>query len=135
MALRNNLNQKDYFEIDIIGDGNCFYRYLSMYFEKTQENYKYYRQIIFNYISNNKTLFIQFFAQKENENNKEYERRFSIYINNILSEGSYAGDFEISSASSVLNRNIIIYRPTTNNEYEYYNNYQENTLNLINSHN
>ena len=44
----------DVFEIQIIGDGNCLFRCLSLFNDKTQENYSYYREIIYNYIQLNK---------------------------------------------------------------------------------
>ena len=49
-----NLSLKDYAEISIIGDGNCFFRCLSQYFDNTQEYYDFYRQLVFNYIMDNK---------------------------------------------------------------------------------
>ena len=61
-----------------------------------------YRLIIFNYISENINIFIKFFAKKDNENNNEYYRRFSIFINNILIKGVYPIDFKKYSSSSIL---------------------------------
>ena len=45
---RLTLDNKDYHEIIIIGDGNCFNCCLSLQIEQHQENYNYYRQIIYN---------------------------------------------------------------------------------------
>ena len=47
------LDNKDYSEITITGDGNCFYRCLSMYIEKDEKNYNYYRQLIYKYVKKN----------------------------------------------------------------------------------
>ena len=46
---QKNLNEKDYFEISIMGDGNCFYRCLSQYFDKYQEYHPFF-MIIFDEI-------------------------------------------------------------------------------------
>ena len=42
---------EDMIEINIVGDGNCFFRCLSQVIDNTQENYHYYRILI--YICNN----------------------------------------------------------------------------------
>ena len=51
-------------EIQIIGDGNCFYRCLYQELDHTQENYDYYRALIYNYIEA-KIQYLQKFNPKE----------------------------------------------------------------------
>ena len=49
---------KNYFHIISIGaDGNCFFRALSKFFSGSEENYKYFRNIVYNYIIKNKDLY------------------------------------------------------------------------------
>ena len=51
--------------IQIIGNGNCLFRCLSLFKDKTQENYNYYRQLIFNYINSNKSKLKIFFLKDQ----------------------------------------------------------------------
>ncbi len=50
------LDRKEFIEISILGDGNCFYRCLSIHIEHTQEKHIYYRNLIFNFINENKKI-------------------------------------------------------------------------------
>lgn len=100
---------KDILEIQIIGDGNCFYRCLSQEIDQTQDNYRYYRALIYNYITQNKTHLQKFFFREETETTKNYNIRYEAFIESIKNDYTFAGDFEISSASILLNKNIIIY--------------------------
>ena len=56
----------------MLGDGNSFFRCLSKYIEKTEENYKYYRQIVFDYINLNKDILKVFFPQYEDETDEKF---------------------------------------------------------------
>ena len=49
---------------------------------------------------------------KNNNNkiNKQFFKRYNKYAENINNDGVFSRDFELSSASSVLNKNIIEYR-------------------------
>ena len=126
--MAKQIDKNEYCEIGIIGDGNCFYRCLSMYFEYNQNDYSYYRRIIYEYIFQNKNTFKPFFNKYESESDLQYNDRYNKYIENIINDGIFAGDFELSSASSVLNKNILVYRLTQNEEYEYINNFRINTI-------
>ena len=125
------LSSKEYTEISIIGDGNCFYRCLSIHIEKFQENYNYYRNLIYQYIEANKEVFKYFFEMNENETEEDYNDRYKKYIDSIKFDKTYAGDFEISSASIVLKKGIIIYRKKDNNEYEFINNFSSSNNSLV----
>ena len=99
----------DVYEIQIIGDGNCLFRCLSLFNDKTQENYSYYREIIYNYIQLNKNKLQIFFHKEENESEEQYLARYEEFILSIQKDQTYAGDFEISSACILLNTKILIY--------------------------
>ena len=88
------LERKACIEIPILGDGNCFYRCISMFIENTQENHIYYRNLIYNYICQS-WYFTIFFPINENENQQDFIRRYDNFISSIKSQGTYAGDFEI----------------------------------------
>ena len=129
--MSNQLNKNEFSEIGIIGDGNCFYRCLSMFYEYNQDNYRYYRRIIYEYISNNKNVFIPFFDKYDSESDLQFYERYNKCIEKINNNGVFAGDFELSSASSVLNKNIIVYRLTQDDEYEYIYKFKINTIRTI----
>ena len=100
------IESKNVIEIQIIGDGNCFFRCLSQNLEKTQENHRYYRDLIYNYIIDNRNQFQRFYPKKENETNENYEIRYNTFISAIHNNGNFAGDFEIATAAIVLKRKL-----------------------------
>ena len=115
------LDTKDCNEI-IIGDGNCFYRCLSLQIEHNQDNYNYYRQIIYNFIKDNKKPLKDFFDQKENESKETYGQRYDKFIEDIQIDGNYSRDLEKSDVCIALNKKLIIYR-NTNAGFEFINQY------------
>lgn len=106
------INKDKYAEISDIGDGNCFFRCLSLskYLEKNENNYNYYRILIYNFIKSNKQILKDFFYYLDDESQKEYNERYESYIENIQNDKNYATDFEISAAAMALKKTIIIYR-------------------------
>ena len=64
------IENKDILKIQIIGDDKCFYRCLSQKIDQTQENYRYYRALIYNYIIQNKTHLHKFFLRR----NRKYRK-------------------------------------------------------------
>jgi len=99
-------------EIQIIADGNCFYHSISRALDKSQENYKYYRELIFNYIEQNKELLKRFFIRNDNETDDHYQSRYNSFISSIKNNYTFTGYFEISTASIILNLKIVIYYNT-----------------------
>ena len=118
------LERKVCIEIPILGDGNCFYRCISMFIENTQENHIYYRNLIYNYICTNRHILQFFFPINENENQQDFIRRYDNFISSIKSQGTYAGDFEISSASIALDKKITVYRNDIDS-YHFINEYSQ----------
>ena len=47
-------NKEDLIEVSALGDGNCFFRSLSMCMEYNQENHNYYRNLVYKFIKQNK---------------------------------------------------------------------------------
>lgn len=74
------IESKNIIEIQIIGDGNCFFLCVSQNLEKTQENHRYYLDLIYNYIIDNRNQFQRFYPKKENETNENYEIRDIIHL-------------------------------------------------------
>ena len=103
-----DLNFKDYSEISIMGDGNCFFLCLSQHFENHQEIHPYYRHLIYQYILQIKEILKHFFYKEANETTEKYENRYNTFIEQIDTDCNYAGDFEISAASITLHIGIYI---------------------------
>lgn len=122
-----SLLPKDYAEINIIGDGNCFFRCLSQFFDNTQEYYSFYRQLIFNYIMDNKRVLKDFFPMQNKESNEKYNERYEQFILAIQKIGNYAGDYEISASTLALKISITIVRKTIL-YYEFLQNYSPNEI-------
>ena len=51
--------------------------------DKTENNYSYYRQMVYEYAKNNKEILKYFFYQLDNENETECNIRFDNFIENI----------------------------------------------------
>ena len=92
------------------------------YLEKNENNYNYYRILIYKYIKSNKQIIKDFFYYLDNESEKGYNERYEKYIENIQNDKNYATDFEISTVAIVLKKTIIIYRKETFG-YSFYNIY------------
>ena len=58
------IDKKHAIEIQIIGDGNCFFRCLSEEIVRTQENYAYYQTLIYNYIVEKKKIYKNLFKRR-----------------------------------------------------------------------
>ena len=58
---QNHLSFNEYCEVAVRGDGNCFFRCLSKHIDKTENNYSYYRKIVYEYTKNNKEILKYFF--------------------------------------------------------------------------
>ena len=58
-----------------------------------KKNHIYYRQIIYEYIFQNKNTFKPFFNKYESESDLQYNDRYDKYIENINNDGTFAGNF------------------------------------------
>ena len=112
-------------KINILADGNCYYSCLSQSIDLTQENHLYYRNLIYDYIEKNRDYLMRFFQKEENELDNEYQMRYNNFKENIKQEDTYAGDFEISASSIILNRKIIVYNRVLLG-YQFLNEYKQN---------
>ena len=101
---------EDLNEIAVSGDGNCFFRSLSMCLEYNEDNHLYYRNLIYEFIKKNKDDLKNFFQILDNESEENYLKRYNTFIESIKIDGNFAGDYEISAASIALDKEIIIYR-------------------------
>lgn len=93
---------EDVKEVNIEGDGNCFYRTISQAFFNTQEFHKEIRMQIYEYARLNKDNLKDLVLSDENIDTVEY-------IEKIKLNSRYAGDLEIAICSIIYQINIIIY--------------------------
>ena len=119
MANFNNTDKlafMEYIEKNIGEDGNCFYRCLSYYYRKSENDHLEFRNILYYWLKNNKELFIDYILEDTNPNNTlSREERLQILIEKIEKvkiPGYWAGDLELSGISIMLNININLYIKT-----------------------
>ena len=98
----------EYRHLTTIGDGNCWYRTLSLFFDKTEENYKNYRKTISEQIKLNKEKLRPFFINQENSHEDEVLEHldFDTYCEYVSHNYFYAGNIEILLSSQIFQINI-----------------------------
>ena len=86
-----------YNNIPNIGDGNCWFRTLILYFEGMDYNYKQYRKEVYEFCRDNKEDLREFFIQEAFNNNDEVVENYSFddYIRNISKDYFYSGNNRI----------------------------------------
>ena len=77
------LNYMEYIEKAIVGDGNCFYRCISYYFLETEEFHLEYRNLLYDFMTKNKHLFIDFINDTNAEVELSENERMDILTNKI----------------------------------------------------
>ena len=105
---------------EVIKDGNCFYRLLSIYFTESQNHHQIFREIIYESAKTNKDKFISFFSDDETQTDQILvNMKYDNYLEEIKNDGFYAGNLELALASIIFKLNICIYTPTEEIEKEY----------------
>ena len=112
---------KDLFEVkDVDGDGNCYFRTLSLHFTQEQSYYQFFREQIYNAAKENLKDLKEFFISDEKDeiigNNK-----IEGYVNKIKDNYFFAGNIEIYITTKIFNLNIVVYeRSNTNEDFTQY---------------
>ena len=90
------LNLFNFTNIKTIGDGNCWYRTLNLYFDGVEDNYKGYGKVIYEQTNNHKEQLSPFFVQNGNNKKDEFleDLDFDTYIEYISHDYLYAGNIE-----------------------------------------
>ena len=92
--------------MDVYSDGNFFFKCVSKFFEGTEENHLYFRNIAYNYILKNKEIFTE-------NNNIEYNDKvisLDEYRSIINKPFNYSGELEIFTISKACNISIYVYQ-------------------------
>ena len=119
------INKDEFQTLEIVGDGNCFYRCLSFFLLSDDQYYKEIKNEIIKWIDNNKELYLDFFGEDE-KNNISKENLAEEEYNYIKQKDSWGGYHTIEIACLVFNISIGIYTDNGNNEYLRYS-YSENS--------
>ena len=119
------INKDEFQTLEIVGDGNCFYRCLSFFLLSDDQYYKEIKNEIIKWIDNNKELYLDFFGEDE-KNNISKEHSAEEEYNYIKQKDSWGGYHTIEIACLVFNISIGIYTDNGNNEYLRYS-YSENS--------
>ena len=115
MILNKNIPRIQFQNIKVIGDGNCFFRAISVALGKDEEEYIEVKDKIIDFMNNNKQMIIE-------EIGEEYWNDFE----NFKSEKfEWAQEWLIGLVPRVLKINLVILKPSTENKenYDIYNNY------------
>ena len=120
--IKNNRDiPKNFVELkDVFGDGNCYFRVLSLYYTDDQNNYQIFQQIIYESAKRNKSEFASFFHDDESQIDEVLENmKYDNYIETIKKDGFYARNLEIALSSIIFKLNISLYIETDENKNEY----------------
>jgi hypothetical protein len=123
-----DLSFSEYYEKDVLPDGNCYYRVLSYYYRETEEFHKEFRELIYNLYINNKHMFLEsvpdyeYIGLPKPKNDEDIENLLNEYGKYINTPNSYAGDIEIALTSLYfcVNINITILDNFVYKNYLYY---------------
>ena len=93
------------------GDGNCFFRAVSMYLTGIEDSHEYLRRMVIEHVRYNMDQFLNFSGMPQDE--------FEIYLQNKTKtratrnsgESHWADDFIIHATSSFLKTQIVIWTP------------------------
>ena len=79
-----NLSYLDYIEKEITPDGNCFFRAISFHFREDEENHFEFRRMLYEWLLENKSIFIEMIREENEANIKlSYDERISILTRKI----------------------------------------------------
>ena len=111
------INQEEINISPITGDGNCFYRSISLYFTNEQTNHKIIREIIYEAAKEYKEDIKPFFLTGISDEILA-DAKLENYIEKIKSDSFYAGIIELSLAAKIFYKTIIVYSNEENNDYD-----------------
>ncbi|KAJ1694920.1 hypothetical protein LUZ63_011618 [Rhynchospora breviuscula] len=106
--------------IEVVADGNCFFRSLADQLEGNEEEHTKYRSMVVQYIRNHREDFEPFI---------EDEMLFDDYCKSMEEDGTWAGHMELQAASLVIRTNICIHQ--FNSPRWYIQNFSSHDVNMI----
>jgi len=127
-----NLNfeiyENNFFDvIEILGDGNCFFRTISKYIYGSENNYAILREAAYNYVKENLTEFYEFCYVEDDCYYTDIEEGGVIkkyilddYVEELKNDKVFAGYIEINAISKIINRAIILLETLPYNDTNYY---------------
>ena len=116
--------------LNVIGDGNCYFRNLSLYFTNNENYHIFFRELLYIYINKNKEDII-----KENPYHLYKDKLIKVidYIPLIKKEKNFAGELEIAQSIFLYKINIAIYiKDNATSDFKFYNYYYITNSDFIN---
>ncbi len=86
---------------EIIGDGNCMFRAISLAEYGTEDKHLELRKVAIEYIQNNESFFNAFITSEKES--------FDDYVTRLKQNGEWGGEHEISAMKEILGRPIYVY--------------------------
>ena len=108
----------DYVIEDVISEGNCGYRALSLQLYKTEDKYDSIRKNVYNYLNNNRNQYAHLSFQYNGELISANE-----YIDKIKNNNEWMGDLEISICSIIYNFYLLLFGISFNDNLSLINKY------------
>ena len=96
-------------KFDVLGDGNCYFRALSLYFTNEGSYFNFFTEQIYLSAKDNINLLKEFFINDENDGTL-YNNKIEGYINKIKDNQFFAGNIEIYLTTKIFNINIAVYQ-------------------------
>ena len=126
--LNFELYENNFFDIiQIIGDGNCFFRTVSKYIYGNENNYSILRKATYDYVKDNLTEFYEFCYVEDGCYYTDIEEGGVIkkyvlddYVEELKNDKVYSGYIEINAISKIINRVIILLETLSYNDSYYY---------------
>lgn len=100
-----NLADLGLFIRDVLGDGNCFFRAVSIQLYGTDRYHAFLRYIVCQYMAGNEEELAPFLSDIDTGS-----EGFQAYVNNMYTDGTWAGNLEILVTTIVTRRDIRIYQ-------------------------
>ena len=116
--------------LNVIGDGNCYFRNLSLYFTNNENYHQFFRELLYIYINKNKEDII-----KENPYHLYKDKLIKVidYIPLIKKEKNFAGELEIAQSIFLYKINIAIYiKDNATSDFKFFNYYNITNSDFIN---
>ena len=102
--------------VNVVGDGNCYFRCLSKWFKDTEGKHEEYREAIVKELANNWKSFGV--LMDEGNSYERYQRHVTLMSVSGMDPTSYATELEIYATSAVFNIDVFI-RKQNRGKYEW----------------
>lgn len=111
-SLHELLNSQGLYSINVSGDGNCYFRAISVCLFGSESSHSMLRQNICSHMASNNQIVYDASTSSQSED-------FMKYIQKILTDGTWVGEDVIKASADFLNRDINVYVSTSKEPWVY----------------